>query len=783
MTRSTDLKPVKAILDRTEGDAGRLLEILHGLQEVYGYIRQDALEAACKGAGIRVADAVSVASFYDRFRMKPAGRHTIRVCVGTACHVKGAELVYDAFRRNLDIAEGGDTDSQGMFTVEKVACLGCCTLAPAVQIGRVTYGHVSPDAVAQVLEDYACAGESHGLAMEKLAGQKAEGRLGQVRIGLGSCCVARGSGRLLAGLYRQLELAGCDVRIRQVGCVGACYQTPMLEVVPPQGEPHLYTAVTPANAGRILSAHFKSGSPVARARLAADRLLDGLLGAGPAGRTRRKDNACGGDLAEFLSPQVRIATEHCGLLDPLDMDQYIATGGFEALKKSLHDMTAEQVISQIRESGLRGRGGAGYPAFLKWQQVRDQRGPKKHVVCNGDEGDPGAFMDRMLMESYPFRIIEAMAIAAAAVGADEGRIYVRAEYNLAVDRLLQAIEACRRRGLLGEKILAGELSFDVKIVRGAGAFVCGEETALLASIEGRRGMPVPRPPYPSQKGLWQKPTLVGNVETFAVVPWIIRNTGAAFRAIGTGSSSGTKVFALAGKVARGGLIEVPMGITIRTIVEKIGGGIAGEKRFKAVQIGGPSGGCIPAGECGVAVDYESLEAAGAIMGSGGLVVLDESDCLVDIARYFLQFTQNQSCGRCTLCRIGTRRMLEMLEDLTCGRAGPSHLERLEDLAVKVKAASLCGLGRTAPNPVLSTLKYFRDEYDAHIDGRCPAGRCKALVKYSINDDCIGCTLCSQNCPADAIGFRPYERHEIDNDLCIRCGTCRGVCPSGAVEVN
>jgi NADH:ubiquinone oxidoreductase subunit F (NADH-binding) len=405
------------------------------------------------------------------------------------------------------------------------------------------------------------------------------------------------------------------------------------------------------------------------------------------------------------------------------------------------------------------------------------------VVCNGDEGDPGAFMDRMLMESYPYRIIEGMTIAAYTVGANEGYFYIRAEYPLALERVSKAIEQCQQRGFLGDNILGTDFSLHLKIVAGAGAFVCGEETALMASIEGRRGMPRLRPPYPAESGLWDKPTLINNVETYAVVSWIIRNGHEAFARSGTSSSKGTKVFALAGKVARVGLIEVPMGITMHQIVHDIGGGIAGQLKLKAVQVGGPSGGCVPAELAHIPVDFEALKEVGAMMGSGGLVVLDETDCMVDIARYFLDFTQNQSCGRCTFCRIGTRRMLDILERLCDGQGKKTDIEELEHLAQMVKRTSLCGLGKTAPNPVLSTIKYFRDEYEAHLEKRCPTGKCKALITYSVTDDCIGCSLCAQHCPADAIEMKPYEKHEIDSEKCIRCGTCESVCPVDAIEVQ
>ncbi len=445
-----------------------------------------------------------------------------------------------------------------------------------------------------------------------------------------------------------------------------------------------------------------------------------------------------------------------------------------ALKKCTDQMNPSQIIEKIALSGLRGRGGAGFDTARKWQMVRSAPADQRYVICNGDEGDPGAFMDRMILESFPFRVIEGIAIAARAVGADEALIYIRAEYPLAVHRVNDALALCRRRNILS--------SLQVSVVEGAGAFVCGEETALISAVEGRRGMPRYRPPYPASKGLKGYPTLINNVETLALVPWIIESNPGEFAAIGTEGSKGTKSFALAGKVNRGGLIEVPMGMLLKQIVEDVGGGIQGDRKLKAVQVGGPSGGCVPASMADTVIDYEALVESGAIMGSGGLVVLDDSDCMVDIARYFLSFTQMESCGKCTFCRVGTRCMLEILEKLCEGRAEKDDIDKLERLSVSVKEGSLCGLGRTAPNPVLSTLKHFRSEYDAHLEGKCPAKKCPALIKYVINDDCIGCTRCAQRCPVEAIEMNPYEKHEIDREKCVRCDTCRAVCPSDAVEI-
>ncbi len=763
----------------------KVLEVLQAIQGHYGYLPTEALKRVCELTEITPASIAGVSTFYDQFRHRPAGRHIIHVCVGTACHVKGSEQVYDEFRRYLAIPEGEDTDAQKLFTVERIACLGCCTLAPAVQIDEITYGHLTRETVPKVVNDSLRHEQARASrrTRKRRIGAKGGSR-GEVRIGLGSCCTARGSGRLYNALQDALEQTGVRVPVKRVGCVGMCHQTPLLEVVVPSGASFLYARVQPEDAKAIVLRHFGVRGPHRKLSNAVSGALDRLLTDEKWEPVTRyaihvRDQA----VSDFLGRQIHIATEHCGHIDPTDMEEYLGNDGFKALGKALKEFTPETVIKEIEISGLRGRGGAGFPTHLKWSAVRAAEAGKKYIVCNGDEGDPGAFMDRMLMESYPYRIIEGMIVAARCVGADEGYLYIRAEYPLAIKRVTEALEKCRERGFLGEKILGTDFTLQMRIVAGAGAFVCGEETALMASVEGRRGMPRLRPPFPAQQGLWGRPTLINNVETYACVPWILRNGAEAFARIGVGKSRGTKVFALAGKVARGGLIEVPMGISIRQIVEEIGGGIAGGLAFKAVQVGGPSGGCIPATRDHLSVDYETLTEAGAMMGSGGLVVLDETDCMVDIARYFLQFTQNQSCGKCTFCRIGTRRMLDILDRLCTGKGEPADLPELEHLAVMIKKGSLCGLGKTAPNPVLTTLRYFRDEYEAHVAGRCPTGRCKALIKYVITDDCIGCTICAQHCPADAIAMKPYEKHEIDLEKCTRCGTCKTVCPSHAVRVE
>lgn len=764
------------------------LPLLQAIQTQYRYLPNEALKRVCELTEITPAQIMGVASFYPQFRCSPTGEHIIRVCHGTACHVSGAESVAEELRRHLGIKAPADTDPQWRFTVEEAACLGCCTRAPVVQIDATTYGPLAVEHVIEVLDHHEFATESARLASAlrsngRMRGNVANEQWGEIRIGLGSCCVAAGSDKVHEALTAAVARIGACANVKRVGCVGMCHRTPLVEIVRPDGASALYAGVGPEDAVALVRRHFPPVAVTARVGNAARTYwaeLGSKNGSAPAVR-------CGIDLrdppvAAFVAPQRKIATEHAGSIDPVDCDEYLRHDGFVALRRCVSTSAPEQVIEELGRSGLRGRGGAGFPAGEKWRRVHQALGERKFVIANGDEGDPGAFMDRMLMESFPYRIIEGLAIAAYAVGANEGYFYIRREYPLAVQRIRGAIAECERRGLLGRRLFGSSFNLTLRIAEGASAFVCGEETALIASIEGQRGMPRFRPPYPADCGLWGHPTLVNNVETLANVPWIVRHGAGAFAALGTANSKGTKVFALAGKVRRGGLIEVPMGVTIRQIVEDIGGGIKNDRSFKAVQIGGPSGGCIPAALADTHVDYEALHDVGAIMGSGGLVVMDESDCMVDIARYFLSFTQAQSCGRCTPCRIGTRRMLDILDRLCEGRGAYRDLDELESLARDVEQSSLCGLGKTAPRPILTTIRYFRDEYEAHLSGTCPAGKCKALTAYRITSDCIGCTLCTQHCPVDAIAYRPYERHEIDLVRCTRCGICRATCPENAIEV-
>ena len=782
-----------ALIERVGTTRDKVIPLLQAIQQEFNYLPADALDCVYERTDIDRAQLLSVATFYSQFRMAPYGQHVIKVCIGTACHVKGASRVYDAFVRELKLPEGTITTADGKYSIEKVACLGCCALAPVVQIDDKIFGHVQPGKVREVLDEF----ESMIAATKSQHAEEEAEIQGEVRLGMENCCQASGTAEVYAAVTEASRELGIHVRLKPISCVGACNQVPLIDVVTREGEMFRYPNIKPEEVKEILLHHFKPASKLKRLRNAVlnqidtfhtDQTWNNSLWIPEEVRTQKVNT--------FLEGQYRISTEGYGHLNPLDIDEYTSLGGFEALKKALTTMSRKDVIDEVLKSGLRGRGGGGFPTGRKWQLVADAtvcRGSAtatKYVICNGDEGDPGAFMDRILLESYPLRVIEGLTIAAWTVGAREGIFYIRAEYPQAVIRVRKALDLCRQRGLLGEHIMDTDFSFDIRVFEGAGAFVCGEETALIASIEGRRGFPHLRPPYPAQAGLFGKPTLINNVETLSQIPYIIRHGAEEYTKVGTKGSPGTKVFALAGRVNHGGLIEVPMGTTLRDIVEKIGGGVESKQigakaemkaeALKAVQTGGPSGGCIPAELCDAEVDFDGLNKMGAIMGSGGLVVLGESSCMVDVARYFLQFTAQESCGKCAFCRIGTRRMLEILDRLTSGQGTMEDIDRLEQLAKSIKVSALCGLGKTAPNPVLSTLRYFRKEYEEHVQGICRAGVCKEMVKLTITDDCVGCTKCARNCPSEAIEYTPYEKHHIDVERCTQCGLCMEVCDYHAI---
>ena len=774
-----------AIVERVGRSRDHVIPLLQALQAEFSYLPADALERVYETTDIDRAQAISVGTFYAQFRMMPYGRHTIRVCCGTACHVKGADIVYDAFRRELNIGDDTITTADQQYSIEKIACLGCCALAPVVQIDNKIFGHVQPGRVNEVLAEF----EAMQSSVANSQSSASEAPQGEVRLGMENCCQASGTAEVREAVEEAARELGIRVTIKPVSCVGACNLVPLIDVAMPDGTITRYPHIRPEEVKEVLLHHFRPASRLRRLRNAllsqidtfhTDQTWDSIV--------YQSDFQRNQNINTFLDGQVRISTEGYGKMNPLDIDEYIARGGFEGLRRAL-TMERSALIDEVLRSGLRGRGGGGFPTGRKWQIVSlspspsptGEGGNQRYVICNGDEGDPGAFMDRILLESYPLRVIEGLLIAAYAVGASEAILYIRAEYPQAVIRVRRALEMCRERSFIGSRVLDTNFSVSVSLFEGAGAFVCGEETALIASIEGRRGFPHLRPPYPAAKGLFGCPTLINNVETLSQVPFIVSHGAEAYRQVGTEGSKGTKVFALAGKVRHGGLIEVPMGTTLRQIVDQIGGGVENGEQLKAVQTGGPSGGCIPAALCDAPVDFDALCDMGAIMGSGGLVVLSESDCMVDVARYFLNFISGESCGKCTFCRVGARRMLDILDRLVSGRGTLKDVDRLEQLANAVKKAALCGLGRTAPNPVLSTLRHFRHEYEEHAQGICRSGSCKQMVSLVVTDDCIGCTKCARCCPADAIPFEPYKKHTIDTERCTLCGLCIDECDFNAIK--
>ena len=738
-----DLSLMEGVLRQYQDDSTSLIMILQQAQAIYGYLPQEVIYHVAERTGNSPAKVMGVATFYSYFRLKPMGTYQIMLCDGTACHVNGSDRIRAAITQELGI-HNGETTEDGMFTLNEVACLGCCSLAPVMMINGDTYGNLTPEKTINILRQLRQRESGEGI---------------RILVGQGSCGVSAGAGRVAKVLAGHMT-ATDSFTVETTGCIGMCYLEPIVDIYEGDKLLHRLVKVTETDALDIVEAIRKKDFSKLEAMFISD------------------------EDARFLKKQKRVALRHCGVVDPTSIDDYIKSDGYKAIDKALH-MTPEEVIEEIKVSGLAGRGGAGFPTWFKWNAARNAQGEHKHLICNADEGDPGAFMDRAVIESDPHSLIEGMLIGAYAIGASDMYVYIRAEYPLAVERLGNAIEQARSRGLLGENILGTDFSCDLNIKIGAGAFVCGEETALIESMEGKRGMPRLKPPFPAQSGYLNEPSNINNVETFANVAWIINNGGAAFAAMGTENSKGTKVFALTGKVQRGGLVEVPMGNSLRDVIFDIAGGIKNGRSYKAVQMGGPSGGCIPADLVDTPIDYKALSATGAIMGSGGMVVMDDTSCMVNIARFFLDFTARESCGKCVPCRIGTTRMMEILNRICDGQGQEGDIELLEQLCVSIKDGSLCGLGQTAPNPVLTTIRYFRDEYEAHIrDKKCPAHECSALLKISIDPaKCKGCTVCARKCPVECISGERKTPHVIDQSSCIKCKQCVSSCKFDAIVVD
>lgn len=738
-----DLSLMEGVLRQYQDDSTSLIMILQQAQAIYGYLPQEVIYHVAERTGNSPAKVMGVATFYSYFRLKPMGIYQIMLCDGTACHVNGSDRIRAAITQELGI-HNGETTEDGMFTLNEVACLGCCSLAPVMMINGDTYGNLTPEKTINILRQLRQRESGEGI---------------RILVGQGSCGVSAGAGRVAKVLAGHMT-ATDSFTVETTGCIGMCYLEPIVDIYEGEKLLHRLVKVTETDALGIVEAVRKKDFSKLEAMFISD------------------------EDARFLKKQKRVALRHCGVVDPTSIDDYIKNDGYKAIDKALH-MTPEEVIEEVKVSGLAGRGGAGFPTWFKWNAARNAEGEHKHLICNADEGDPGAFMDRAVIESDPHSLIEGMLIGAYAIGASDMYVYIRAEYPLAVERLGNAIEQARSRGLLGENILGSGFSCDLNIKIGAGAFVCGEETALIESMEGKRGMPRLKPPFPAQSGYLNEPSNINNVETFANVAWIINNGGAAFAAMGTENSKGTKVFALTGKVQRGGLVEVPMGNSLRDVIFDIAGGIKNGRSYKAVQMGGPSGGCIPADLVDTPIDYKALSATGAIMGSGGMVVMDDSTCMVNIARFFLDFTARESCGKCVPCRIGTTRMMEILNRICDGQGQEGDIEMLEQLCVSIKDGSLCGLGQTAPNPVLTTIRYFRDEYEAHIrDKKCPAHECSALLKISIDPTkCKGCTICARKCPVECISGERKTPHVIDQSSCIKCKQCVSSCKFDAIVVD
>jgi NADH-quinone oxidoreductase subunit F len=809
VSSQVDLSKVDTILERYPLHESSLVMVLQDVQSAFNFLPLEALERVARRLAVPRSRVFSVATFYKVFSLEPQGRTVIQVCKGTACHVRGAQLIEDELCRQLGVSVGETTADMG-FTIRTVNCVGACAMAPLVIVGDTYHGEVPPARVGRILKR-AEREQPPGIPAAEVAAPPRPGeRLDSPEALLARCdslealrgslttrvlvcggpgCLAAGAREVHAriaeaaksrGLPLELKLERCKTGsnlLGLTGCQGLCQQGPLVQVFSDRSPrpPHrsatpgplsdvLYTGVKPAHAEAIVEA------------LQTGQVLEERLG-----------EARGRDGHPFYRAQDLRALSTCGRVDPESLDDYLALGGFRALARALTGSSPAGVVDAVKRSGLRGRGGAGFHTARKWQtalRAAADQGRPPYVLCNGDEGDPGAFMDRAIMEGAPYQVIEGMVLGAFALGAREGYIYVRAEYPLAVERLQLAIDTCRAAGLLGERILGrAGFEYDIRISRGGGAFVCGESTALMRSIEGKVGEPRAKYVRSAERGLRDSPTVLQNVETWALIPGIVRDGPDRFASVGTGRSKGTKAFSLTGQVRRTGLVEVPMGTTLRELIFDIGGGVAPGRRFKAVQTGGPSGGCLPESQLDLPVDFDALTEAGSMMGSGGMIVMDDRTCMVDVARYFVDFLLEESCGKCAACRLGLPQLSHLLGRIVRGHGTVADLHAIEDVCSTMTVSSLCGLGKSASNPVLSTLRYFRDEYEAHLQGRCPAGVCRELIRYTITDACTGCLLCLEPCPTRAITGEKKKLHVIDQDLCTRCGICRSICEYDAVAVS
>ena len=769
---------VSEVVQRNRADRSRLTTILHEVQEEYNHLPEQALRDVADLMGIPIADIYGVATFYTSFSLEPKGKHIVTVCTGTACHVGNSEGLVDEICRYLGIRPG-ETTGDMLFSLETVNCLGACAMGPIMAVDSTYYGEMNASRVERVLNkyqdleavthlDWSLASPEELDEYRKMARSTKYSGAASVSVCCGPGCLVVGGRNVAEALELELLRKGLGekVIVRKTGCHGFCERGPVMVIRP---ENILYQRVTPEDVEEIVEDTIIGG-----------KVLDRLLYEDPAtGKKVVHENE-----VPFYAKQRRQILGPNALLDPYDIDDYIANGGYSALVKALFEMGPEEIIDEVERAGLRGRGGGGFPAASKWTACRKARTPDgvKYVLCNADEGDPGAFMDRCLLEGNPHSVLEGMIIGARAIGATHGYVYVRNEYPLAVKSITNAIEMAGSKGLLGDDILGSGFDFHVGVSRGGGAFVCGESTALMTSIEGRVGEPREKYIHTAVKGLYMRPTNLNNVETWANVPLIVNVGAEEYAKVGTEKSKGTKIFSLVGKIHNTGLVEVPMGITLREIIYDIGGGIPNGKKFKAVQTGGPSGGCIPLSLLDTPVDFDRLTEVGSMMGSGGMIVMDEDTCMVDVARYFLEFLCDESCGKCTPCREGLKHMLEIVTDVTEGNGTMGHLELLKELAEVVCDTSLCGLGQTAPNPVLSTIRYFKDEYHEHIDQKlCRAGVCRALITYAIDTSaCTGCVRCLKACPSQAISGEKKVPHSIEVSRCEKCGICFDICEFDAV---